>query len=289
MFVKSCSGRLCQMSIKTITEQVRLYNNVDMPAVGFGVFLIKPGRETIQCVEEALKAGYRSIDTATFYENEADVGRAIRQSGIPREELFVTTKVWPTDQGYDQTLRAFHNSLEKLQTGYIDLYLIHWPRESKSVETWKALEILYKNKEVRAIGLSNYTIRHIERLREHWEIPAMVNQIEYHPYLQQPDLVRFCQRNVIHVEAWSPLMRGEVLYNTTIKNLAAKYERTPAQVTLRWELQKGIVVIPKSVHKKRIIENRNLFDFSISEADIKKIDALDKGERIGPDPSTINF
>jgi diketogulonate reductase-like aldo/keto reductase len=289
LFVKSRSGRLWQMSIKTITEYVRLYNNVDLPAVGFGVFLIKPGKETVQCVETALQAGYRSIDTATFYENEADVGRAIRQSGIPREEVFITTKVWPTDHGYDQTLHAFHKSLDRLQTGYVDLYLIHWPRESKSVETWKALETLYKNKEVRAIGLSNYTIRHIELLKEHWEIPAMVNQIEYHPYLQQPALSNFCRRNAIQVEAWSPLMRGEILYNTTIKNLAAKYQRTPAQVTLRWELQKGIVVIPKSIHKNRIIENRNLFDFTISEADMKKIDALDKSERIGPDPHTINF
>jgi diketogulonate reductase-like aldo/keto reductase len=260
-----------------------------MPNVGFGVFLIKPGKETQQSVAAALQAGYRSIDTATFYENEADVGEAVRHSGIPRGDVFITTKVWPADQGYDQTLRAFRESLARLKMKYVDLYLIHWPRESKSRDTWRALETLFKNKETRAIGLSNYTIHHIERLREHWEIPAMVNQIEYHPYLQQPDLIRYCQRNAIQVEAWSPLMRGEVLYNTTIKTLAVKYGRSPAQVTLRWELQKGIVVIPKSIHKNRISENRNLFDFNISEADMKKIDALDKGERIGPDPHNINF
>jgi diketogulonate reductase-like aldo/keto reductase len=274
---------------ETVFKKVRLHNGVEMPVVGLGVFLIKPGRETEQAVETALQAGYRSIDTATFYDNEADVGRAIKRSSIPREEIFVTTKVWPTDQGYEETLAAFRRSLDRLDMEYVDLYLIHWPRESKSRDTWQALETIYNNKQARAIGVSNYTATHLEKLKQFWGIPPMVNQIEFHPYLQQPALIRFCTDNNIRVEAWSPLMRGKVLHDTVITALAAKYNRSPAQVTLRWELQKGLVVIPKSVHEKRMVENKTLFDFEIGAADMKKIDALDRNERIGPDPHDINF
>lgn len=272
-----------------IRKYTKLNNGVDMPVIGFGVFLINPGKETQRAVELALETGYRSIDTATFYENEEDVGTAVARSAIPREEIFITTKVWPTDQGYERTLRAFEKSLAKLNTDYVDLYLIHWPEPGKSIDTWKALETIYANKQARAIGLSNYTIDHLEKLKRHWEVQPVINQIEYHPYMQQPKLVTYCEENNIRIEAWSPLMRGNVLRDETIKTLAVKYQRSPAQITLRWELQKGIVIIPKSVHKDRIIENSALFDFSITSNDMKRIDALDKNRRIGPDPHTIRF
>lgn len=275
--------------VNGVEEKVKLHNGVEMPVVGFGVFKISPGNETREAVHTALEAGYRSIDTATYYENEEDVGAAIQKSGIPRKEIFITTKVWPEDQGYEPTLRAFERSLEKLKTDYVDLYLIHWPEKGKSVETWRALETIYESRQARAIGLSNYTIEHIEKLQEYWKIAPMVNQVEFHPYLQQPELISYCRKNRILVEAWAPLMRGKVLQDNAVAKLAARYGKSAAQIILRWELQKGIIVIPKSAHKERVYENRLLFDFNLSPEDMLIMDGLDKNLRTSPDPHSIPF
>ncbi len=222
-------------------------------------------------------------------ENEEGVGQAIRESGIPREQVFVTTKVWNTDQGYETTLKAFDASLKKLGFDYVDLYLIHWPVKGKYKETYKALEKLYKDGYVRAIGVSNFQIHHLQDVLADCEIKPMVNQVEYHPRLTQKELQAFCRENGIQLEAWSPLMRGEILTEPTIVEIGKKYGKTPAQVVLRWDLQHGVVTIPKSVTPARIKENANLFDFSLTAEEMKQIDALNLNKRIGADPDNFNF
>ena len=277
------------MQISTIDETAVLSNGVKMPWLGLGVFGSSEGEEVINAVHYALEAGYRHIDTAALYENEAGVGQAITTSNVDRKDVFVTSKVWNSDQGYDSTLRAFDESLEKMGFDYLNLYLVHWPVKGKYKETWRALEKLYKNGRVRAIGVSNFLKHHLEDLFQSAEIMPMVNQMEFHPYLVQQNLIDFCNDNHIRYEAWSPLMVGKIVDIEPIKLLAAKYRKTPAQIVLRWDIQKGVVTIPKSSNRERIISNANIFNFEISEEDMKKIDGLDKGYRIGADPDNFNF
>lgn len=274
------------MSIPSVT----LHNGVQMPVLGLGVWQVTEKEELKRAVKAALEAGYRAIDTAAIYGNEAEVGEAIRESGIPREELFITTKVWNSDQGYESTLAAFEASLEKLGLEYVDLYLVHWPVKGKYVETYRALEQLYKDGRVRAIGVSNFHIHHLEDVMQNCEVKPMVNQVELHPKLGQTELREFCRQNYIQIEAWSPLMRGgEIFENETIKVLASKHGKTPAQIVLRWDVQNGIVTIPKSVTPSRIEENSDIFDFELSAEDVAQIDALNEDRRVGPDPDNFDF
>lgn len=274
---------------KSLQGTVTLHNGVKMPYFGIGTFKVPDGEVVINQVKTALEVGYRHIDTAALYENEEGVGIAIKESGIPREEIFVTTKVWNTDQGYDSTLRAFEKSLKKLDLDYVDLYLIHWAVEGreKYLETWRALETLYKEGRVRAIGVSNFQIHHLEDVMAHGEIKPMVNQVELHPLLSQPELREFCKKNDIKVTAWGPLGQGRLLDHPVLKEIGEKYGKTVAQVILRWHLQNDVIVIPKSTRLERIKENADIFDFELSAEDMAKIDALNENRRFGRDPDTF--
>jgi diketogulonate reductase-like aldo/keto reductase len=271
------------MRITSIYDNTELANKVKIPWLGYGTYKAH-GDELIEGVKYALSIGYRLIDTAEMYENEEEIGKAIRQSKIPRDEIFITSKVWNTNQGFESTLNSFENSLKRLGTDYLDLYLIHWPVSGRYIETWKALEKLYKEGRVRAIGVSNFLIHHLQDIINNCEITPMVNQVEFHPYLLQRDLLDFCQRNKIQLEAWSPLMRGRVQNILQIVDIANKYKKTPAQIVLRWDLQHGVVTIPKSVHKERIKENADIFDFELTEEEMKIIDNLDQSKRFGANP-----
>lgn len=266
----------------------KLLNGIEMPWLGFGTFKVTDENQVIESVKEALRIGYRHIDTASIYGNEESVGQGILESGVNREEIFLVSKVWNTDQGYDSTLRAFEESLKKLKTDYLDLYLIHWPKE-KNKETWKALERLYKEKRVRAIGVSNFKVHHLEDLMSVCEVVPMVNQVEFHPKFPQTEVHEFCKRHNIQLEAWGPLMQGKVFEIELLNELAKKYNKTVSQIVLRWDLQMGVVTIPKSINPVRIKENADIFDFEISEEDMKLIASLNTGERIGPDPDNIDF
>lgn len=272
-----------------IFSKVKLNNGVEMPWFGLGVFRAKDGQEVENAVLTALKHGYRSIDTAAVYDNEKGVGNAVKESGVSREEIFLTSKVWNTDQGYKSTFRAFEESLERLQTDYLDLYLIHWPKGKRSVETWKAMEELYEEKRVRAIGVSNFLEHHLEDFLPECNIIPAVNQYEFHPELLQPKLLEYCLKKGIRPEAWSPIMRGKVNDIPVLQALAVKYGKTPVQIVLRWDIQKGVVTIPKSVTPERIISNADIFDFELSSEDIAKIDGLDKNNRLGGHPDHITF
>ncbi len=261
-----------------------------MPQLGFGVWKV-PDDEAAPAVEKALETGYRSIDTAMIYGNEVGVGKAIADSDIPREELFITTKVWNSDHGYDNTLKAFDASLERLGLDYVDLYLVHWPtpKYNQYVETYQALEKLYKDGRVKAIGVCNFDIEHLERILKECEVVPVVNQVEYHPYLQQKELKVFCESHDIKLEAYSPLMNGrDILQDNVINRLAEQYGKTSAQIILRWHLQTDVVVIPKSVTPSRIEENFHVFDFELSETDMNKIAELDRNYRVGSLPSEFN-
>ncbi|MFJ8356720.1 aldo/keto reductase [Bacillus paramycoides] len=277
------------MTLTSLNDYTTLHNGVKMPWFGLGVFKVEDGSEVIDSVKAAIKNGYRSIDTAAIYKNEEGVGQAIRESGIPREELFITSKVWNSDQGYELTLQAFETTLEKLGLEYLDLYLVHWPVKGTYTESWKALEKLYKDGRVRAIGVSNFHIHHLQDVFEIAEIKPMVNQVEYHPRLAQEELHTFCKEHGIQLEAWSPLMQGQLLDNPTLQEIAAKYNKSTAQVILRWDLQNAVVTIPKSIKEHRIIENANIFDFELSTDDMKAIQALNENHRVGPDPDNFNF
>lgn len=274
------------MRITDLNGTVELANGTRMPYLGLGVFQT-PNNEIKNAVHAALDFGYRHIDTAAFYENEDGLGEAIKSHSISRKELFITSKVWNTDQGYDETIRAFGESLKKLQTDYLDLYLVHWPIKGKYTDTWRALETLYEEGRIRAIGVSNFLQHHLEDVMASGKIVPMVNQMEFHPHLVQQDLIDFCKKHNIQYEAWSPLMQGGIFEIDLLKDLAEKYSKRIAQIVLRWDLQKGVVTIPKSVKKNRIEENASIFDFEISEEDMKKIDALDCNGRIGPHPDKI--
>ncbi|KUK83445.1 aldo/keto reductase [Petrotoga sibirica] len=271
------------MRITSIYDKVELANKVKIPWLGYGTYKAH-GDELIEGVKHALSIGYRLIDTAEMYENEEEIGKAIRQSKIPRNKIFITSKVWNTNQGFESTLNSFENSLKRLGTDYLDLYLIHWPVSGKYLETWEALEKLYKEGRVRAIGVSNFLIHHLQDIINNCEITPMVNQVEFHPYLLQRDLLDFCQKNKIRLEAWSPLMRGRVLDIPQLIDIAKKYKKTPAQIVLRWDLQHGVVTIPKSVHKERIKENADIFDFELTEEEMNIIDNLDQNKRFGANP-----
>ncbi|WP_308408393.1 aldo/keto reductase [Streptomyces murinus] len=268
-----------------------LNNGVEMPQVGFGVWQV-PDDEAERAVGTALEAGYRSIDTAAAYGNEEGTGRAIAASGLPREEIFVTTKLWNSDQGYDATLRAFDTSLGKLGLDHLDLYLIHWPLPARDmyVDTYRALEKLYADGRVRAIGVSNFLPEHLRRLAEETSVIPAVNQIELHPHLQQHAAREYHAEQGIRTEAWSPLGQGKGLLEVpAIVAIAQKHNRTPAQVVLRWHVQQGTIVIPKSVTPSRIKENIEVFDFSLDAEDLAAIGALNEDRRIGPDPATFDM
>jgi len=273
--------------MQNIADCTTLHNGVKMPWLGLGVYKTAEGEEVKRAVLTALEAGYRSIDTAALYQNERGVGEAVKASGLPREEVFITTKVWNDDQGYESTLRAFEQSRRLLGVDVVDLYLIHWPVRGKYKETWRALEKLYKDGWVRAIGVSNFHIHHLEDLLADCEIVPMVNQVELHPCLTQEPLREFCRKRRIQVESWSPLMRGKLFDHPLLVELTKKYGKTPAQIIIRWHLQHEIVTIPKSARPERIRENAQVFDFALEEADMARLDALNANRRVGPDPDTF--
>ncbi|WP_226645018.1 aldo/keto reductase [Mesobacillus subterraneus] len=274
---------------QNLQDTTTLHNGVKMPWFGLGVFKVQEGSEVVESVKAALKNGYKSIDTAAVYGNEEGVGQAIKEAGVPREELFITTKVWNADQGYETTLQAFETSMDKLGLDYLDLYLIHWPVAGKYKETWKALEKLYKDGRVRAIGVSNFHVHHLKDLMADAEIKPMVNQVEYHPHLAQTEILQFCKAEGIQMEAWSPLKQGELLSEPTIVEIAEKHGKSPAQVILRWDLQNEVVTIPKSIKEHRIIQNADIFDFELTAEDMGVLNGLNKDERIGPDPDNFDF
>ena len=271
------------------TPLVALNNGVQIPQLGFGVFQV-PDDVTTAAVAAALSAGYRSIDTAAIYGNEVGTGRGLAESGIDRSELFVTTKLWNAAQGYDTTLAAFDVSLGKLGLDYLDLYLIHWPSPARDLylETWRAFETLYADGRVRAIGVSNFLPEHLQRVLDLGGTVPAVNQIEMHPALQQRAIIEFNDAHGIRTEAWSPLAKGTVLADPVIIAIAARTGRTPAQVVLRWHLQQGRIVIPKSVTPSRIAENLDVFGFELTPADLTAIDTLEAGARTGPNPADFN-
>jgi 2,5-diketo-D-gluconate reductase A len=276
------------MTQATSIPRVTLHDGVEIPQLGFGVFQVPPD-DTQEVVEEALETGYRHIDTAGAYRNERGVGAAIASSGIPRDELFVTTKLWNSQQGYESTLGACEKSLGRLELDHVDLYLIHWPvpTEGRALDTWRAFERIHEEGRSRSIGVSNFRIEDLEMLEREAEVQPTINQVELHPHFQQAELRAWHQGHGIATEAWSPLAQGELLINETIAAVANRHDRTPAQVILRWHLQLGNVVIPKSVTPSRMRENFELFDFELSDDDMTEVAALDVGQRIGPDPSTF--
>jgi 2,5-diketo-D-gluconate reductase A len=276
------------MTNATSIPAVALHDGRAIPQLGFGVFQVPP-EDTQETVEQALASGYRHVDTAGAYRNEEGVGAAIAASGLSREEVFVTTKLWNSEQGYDSTLRAFEKSLQRLDMDRVDLYLIHWPMptEDHYVDTWRAFERIQEDGGARSIGVSNFRVADLERLKQEAEYLPTVNQIELHPHLQQAELRAWHADHDIATEAWSPLAQGELLNEETLVTIAAHHERSVAQVILRWHLQLGNVVIPKSVTPARIRENIDVFEFELSEDDMAAIARLESGERTGPDPATF--
>jgi methylglyoxal/glyoxal reductase len=279
--------------ITHLQDTTTLHNGVKMPWLGLGVFQVEEGQELVNAVKSAITHGYRSIDTAAIYGNESGVGQGIReglqQAGIPREALFVTSKVWNADLGYEETLAAYETSLNKLGLDYLDLYLIHWPVAGKYKEAWRALETLYRAGKVKAIGVSNFQVHHLQNLMADAEIVPMVNQVEYHPRLTQQEVQAFCREHGIQMEAWSPLMQGHLLNHPLLQELAGRYGKSVAQIILRWDLQNGVVTIPKSTKPHRIAENANVFDFALTAEDMAQISTLNENLRIGPDPDNFDF
>lgn len=278
-------------------KSIKLNNGVLIPQPGFGTFMTKDGEEAIQAVKWAVETGYRHIDTAAIYNNEKGVGEGIRQCGVSREELFVTSKVWNSERGYDKTLKAFDKTMNDLGLDYLDLYLIHWPANERQFgkkasklnqETWRAMEKLYEEGRIKAIGVSNFMPHHIERLMDKATVKPAVNQIEFHPGLLQKECVEFCKEQEITVEAWSPLGRGELIFDELLMGLAEKYGSTVAQLIIRWVMQHDIVPLVKSTKQTRIEENFQVFDFEISSEDMQRIDEM-KPVRMGPDPDDADF
>ncbi|WP_026881502.1 aldo/keto reductase [Clostridium akagii] len=276
-----------------LQDTVKLNNGIEIPWIGLGVFKVQDGEEVVSAVKAAIKNGYRSIDTAAVYGNEEGVGKAIgeslKENGLSREELFITSKVWNADQGYESTLAAYKNSLNKLGLDYLDLYLIHWPVKGKYKETWRALETIYNEKMVRSIGVSNFHVHHLEDLLQDSEIIPAIDQVEFHPRLAQKDLRKFCKDKGIQFEAWAPLMQGHLFDNAILKSIAEKHGKSIAQVIIRWDLQNGVVTIPKSIKEHRIIENSSVFDFNLTREDLEQIDSLNEDRRVGSDPDNFNF
>ena len=278
------------------TSALRLLNGIEIPCIGFGTWQTPDGETAVTAVKAAIEVGYRHIDTAAAYGNEESVGKAIRESGIPRAELFITSKVWNTDRGYESTLQAFEKTLERLGTDYLDLYLIHWPANSTqfedwaqiNLETWRAMNDLYKAGRIRAIGVSNFLPKHLEPLME-TEVKPMVNQIEYHPGQMQEETVSYCKENGILIEAWSPLGTGKMLSNETLMAIAEKYNKSVAHLCIRWCMQNGTLPLPKSITPSRIADNIEVFDFEISEEDMKTINQMEYFGGSGLNPDTIDF
>lgn len=270
-----------------LASRYRLNDGHAIPALGLGMWNLGSGNAAEAAVRDALDAGYRLFDTAKLYGNERELGAAVRASGVRRDQVFVTTKLWNDDHGYEPALRAFDGSRAALGLDYVDLYLIHWPRGRERSQSWRALEEIRKRGGARSIGVSNYTIRHLEELLAESEVVPAVNQVEFHPFLFQRELLEFCTRHGILVEAYSPLTKGRRLQAPTIRELAAKVERTPAQVLIRWSLQHGLVVIPKSQRPERIRENARVFDFSLSPADMARLDGLDERSHTSWNPDTV--
>jgi len=271
----------------SIDTAVKLNNGVEMPIFGLGTYRARAG-EAREAVLQALKVGYRLIDTASMYGNEKDVGEALRKSGLPRKEIFITTKLWNSDHGYDKALAAFEESRKKLGLDYVDLYLIHWPVESLRNETWKAMEKLLEEGKCRAIGVSNYMIDHLTDLLAISPVMPAVNQVEFSPFLYQKDLLEFCRSNNIQLESYSPLTKGHMLDDARLSEVARKYSKSTAQILIRWTLQKDVIVIPKSSRKEKIRENADVFDFEISSEDMDRLDALHENMRVSWDPTTIS-
>jgi diketogulonate reductase-like aldo/keto reductase len=269
----------------TIRSTVTLRGGVEMPRFGLGVWQSAPGEETRGAVADALGVGYRHVDTARAYRNEADVGEALRASGIPRREVFVTTKLWNADHGYDRALRAIDKSLASLGLEQVDLYLVHWPVEGLRGDTWRAMERILAAGKARAIGVSNYTIRHLDELLASAKEPPSVNQVEFNPFLYQRALLEHCRRHGVQLEAYGPLVRAHRMDHPALGAIAAKHRRTPAQVLVRWGLQHDVVVIPKSVRPERIRENADVFGFTLDAEDMARLDGLDEGYRTSWDPS----
>lgn len=279
--------------VKSIKDTTTLNNGVKMPWLGLGVFRVENGPDASNAVREAIVQGYRSIDGAAIYENEESMGQGIaegiKEAGISREDLFITSKLWNADQGYESGLKAYEESLKRLGLDYLDLYLIHWPVKGKYKEAWRALETIYKEGRVRSIGVSNFQIHHLEDLFTDAEIKPAVNQVEYHPRLTQKPLHEFCKAQGIQLEAWAPLMVGKLFDNEVLKGIADKHNKSIAQVILRWDLQNGVVTIPKSTNKGRIKENSGIFDFELTTEEVTQIDNLNQDFRTGADPDNFNF
>lgn len=253
-----------------------LSNGVKIPSIGFGTYKSGDDEETAKIIKNALNLGYKMIDTASFYNNEVGIGNGIKESGIDRKDIFIVTKLWNDDHGYDNTIEAFNKSLNNLQVDYIDLYLIHWPNKLNA-ETWRAFEHLYETGKVKAIGVCNFKVEHLEELKKTAKIMPMVNQVEIHPFSTKNNIINYCKDNNIKVVAWSPISRGRVLSNELMIDLSQKYKKSIVQIVLRWHMQKGVIPIPKSSNENRIKENMDIFDFEISSEDMKAIDSLDEG------------
>jgi diketogulonate reductase-like aldo/keto reductase len=264
----------------------KLSNRVKIPTIGFGTYLINNPSTATNILLDAIKQGYRHIDTASFYGNEKNIGEAIQRSRIPREDFFLVSKVWNNEQGYENTLRACERSCRQLGTDYLDLYLIHWPQKD-FISTWKAMEQLYREKKVRAIGVSNFTIEHLEMLQQEARVYPMVNQVELHPLMSQPELVYYCRKNKIQLIAWSPLMRGKINDIPELIELSKKHQKSVSQIVLRWEVQLGVVSIPKTTSPVHMKQNLDVFDFELDQEDMTIISALNEDERRGIDPNDV--
>ncbi len=276
------------MSI-TIESTTALHGTVDIPLLGYGVFKVRDGSAVEDAVAAALEAGYRHIDTAAIYRNEAGVGRAVAASEVDRSDLFITTKLWNSDQGYQSTLDAFDDSVTALGLGYVDLYLVHWPKPETMEPTWRAMEEIQASGKARAIGVSNFLPKHLDQLAATATVLPSINQVEFHPHLQSPELMAYCDDHDIVIEAWSPLKHGEIVNDTELAAIAEVHGVAVAQVVLRWMLQRGIVAIPKSVTPSRMAQNADLYGFELAPDQVAAIDAMDRAERVGPDPDNFDF
>ena len=278
--------------IKSLQDTIKVNNDVEMPAMGLGVFQVE-NDTTAEIVKNAIELGYRSIDTAAIYGNEAGVGEGIKSAlastGLKREDLFITSKVWNAGLNYQETVSAYEESLEKLGLDYLDLYLIHWPGKNKFAESWTALEDLYKAGRIKAIGVCNFNISHLQDLLKTARVTPVINQVEFHPRLQQESLRAFCKEHNIQLEAWAPLMQGGLLEDQTIAKIAEKYGKSNSQVILRWDIQNGVITIPKSVRKERMAQNADIFNFSLTDEEMQIINAMNLDKRVGPDPEVFDF
>lgn len=278
--------------IKHLQDTIQLNNGINMPGIGLGVFQVE-NDATAEIVKNAIEVGYRSIDTAAIYGNEAGVGEGIKQAlatmDLKREDLFITSKVWNAGLSYDETVAAYEESLQKLGLEYLDLYLIHWPGKNKYAESWKALEDLYTAGKIKAIGVCNFNVSHLQDLLNSARVIPVINQVEFHPRLQQVELRAFCKEHNIQLEAWAPLMQGGLLEDPTIAEIAKKYGKSISQIILRWDIQNGVVTIPKTVNKERMVQNASIFDFSLTEEELQVINAMNLEKRVGPDPAEFDF